>query len=238
MPLLDHFHPPLSEHRHWEGFHSTWATLIAQRLNDEILPPRFFAEPQVRWGKQAEIDVATFDRETGPGGVATVPWSPPHAARQYAVDFASIDAVEVQIMTSEGGPTLVAAIELVSPANKDRSSHRRAFAVKCASYLQQGIAVVVADIVTARPHNLHDELLQLLQLSEASPEAKAALYAIAYRTTGTTGEAGDCMLEVWSERLQLGNDLPTLPLWLSDELAVALDLESSYRSACRSLRIS
>lgn len=234
MPLLDHFHPPLSEHRHWEGFHSTWATLIAQRLNDEMLPPRFFAEPQVRWGKQAEIDVATYDQETGPGGVATVAWSPPRAGRQFAVDFASIDVVEVQIMTSEGGPTLVAAIELVSPANKDRPSHRRSFAVKCASYLQQGIAVVVADIVTARPHNLHSELLHLLQLPESGPETEAALYATAYRTTGA---ADTCMLEVWGERLQLGRDLPTLPLWLSDDLAVALDLESSYASACRSLRI-
>ena len=25
MPLLDHFHPPLSTQRHWESFHTTWA---------------------------------------------------------------------------------------------------------------------------------------------------------------------------------------------------------------------
>ena len=31
MPLLDHFHPPLSERRHWEAFHSRWAGAIADR---------------------------------------------------------------------------------------------------------------------------------------------------------------------------------------------------------------
>ena len=37
MPLLDHFHPPLSEQRYWEGFHSTWASSIAHQLNDQLL---------------------------------------------------------------------------------------------------------------------------------------------------------------------------------------------------------
>ena len=29
MPVLDHFHPPLSQRRHWESFHSAWATALA-----------------------------------------------------------------------------------------------------------------------------------------------------------------------------------------------------------------
>ena len=29
MPLLDHFHPPLSETRKWEGFHSHWTSSLA-----------------------------------------------------------------------------------------------------------------------------------------------------------------------------------------------------------------
>jgi hypothetical protein len=24
MPLLDHFHPPLSTERHWESFYAAW----------------------------------------------------------------------------------------------------------------------------------------------------------------------------------------------------------------------
>ena len=43
MPLLDHFHPPLSVDRPWEGIHSAWATTIATQLNQDHLPPDYFA---------------------------------------------------------------------------------------------------------------------------------------------------------------------------------------------------
>jgi hypothetical protein len=41
----------------------------------------------------------------------------------------------------------------------------------------------------------------------------------------------------WEQPLTIGQPLPTLPLWLNDELAVALDLEESYEETCRVLRI-
>lgn len=49
MPLLDHFHPPLSQHRHWHAFHNAWATYIAEELNLN-LPRGYFAEPNVQFG--------------------------------------------------------------------------------------------------------------------------------------------------------------------------------------------
>ena len=36
----------------------------------------------------------------------------------------------------------------------------------------------------------------------------------------------------------LGQPLPTLPLWLADNLAVPLELETSYEETCRILRIT
>src|SRR5438105_10930221 len=86
MPLLDHFHPPLLGHRHWEGFHGWWAAALAGSLNEDLLPPEYFAEFQVTLGTHVEVDVATFteDREPRalpPGGATTVvrtrAWSPP-----------------------------------------------------------------------------------------------------------------------------------------------------------------
>jgi len=44
----------------------------------------------------------------------------------------------------------VAAIELVSPGNKDRPETCRLFAAKCVAYLTRGIGLVVIDIVTER----------------------------------------------------------------------------------------
>ena len=80
------------------------------------------------------------------------------------------------------GQTLVAAIELISPGNKDRAEQRQAFATKCASYLHQGVSLIIIDIVTNRRANLHNEIIQLLPSARgAEMPAQATLYAVAYR---------------------------------------------------------
>ena len=45
-------------------------------------------------------------------------------------------------------------------------------------------------------------------------------------------------LEAWNRELKPGLPLPCLPLWLSEELAITLDLEASYEQTCRDLRIA
>jgi len=126
MPLLDHFHAPLAPRRHWESFHVNWAGAMADVLNEELLPDGYFAEEHAHLGPRVEIDMATFAESPGdPGGaapVATLPartWTPPAAALVLPAAFP--DRFEVLIFESEAGATLVAAIELVSPANKDRA---------------------------------------------------------------------------------------------------------------------
>src|SRR6185369_1621706 len=123
MPLLDHFHPPLSVERHWESFHSSWATKLADALTERWLPPEYIAEENVHRGASVEIDVATFERESAEGGVALATmrskvWAPPAADEVLPAVFP--DNFEVRVLSMDAGPKLVAAIELVSPANKDR----------------------------------------------------------------------------------------------------------------------
>lgn len=45
------------------------------------------------------------------------------------------------------------------------------------------------------------------------------------------------MCETRAHTLMLGQPLPTLPLWLADNLAVPLELEPSYEETCHVLRI-
>jgi hypothetical protein len=73
------------------------------------------------------------------------------------------DTFEVRVLSTDTGPRLVAAIELISPGNKDRATERRAFATKVASYLYQGISVIIVDIVTNRRANLHNEVLRVME---------------------------------------------------------------------------
>jgi hypothetical protein len=240
MPLLDHFHPPLHGPRRWEGFHHAWATVVAQQLNQEVLPPGYFAEPEISVGPELEVDVATLQL-TRPGrersGTATMAWSPPRPKIAAKVDFARLDSYEIRVYQDLGGAELRAAIELVSPATKDRAGSRRTFAAKCAGYLKHGIAVVIVDVVTVRPANLHAELFEAMAVSSrrAAWRSPTGLYAVAYRAV-TARKAP--RVEAWPEALVLGKALPVLPLWLTLDLCVPLRLEESYLATCRSLRIS
>src|SRR3989441_5464857 len=79
-PLLDHFHPPLHGPRRWEGFHHAWATFIARQLNHDVLPPGYFADPEISLGPEMEIDVATMELtrpERDEPAPATAVWAPP-----------------------------------------------------------------------------------------------------------------------------------------------------------------
>ena len=225
MPLPDHFHPPLHGPRRWEGFHHAWATVIAQHLNQETLPANYFAEPEISLGPE----------HAGPG-TATAVWSPPRPKIAVKVELAHLDSYEIRVYQDLGGAELRAAIELVSPANKDRAGSRRTFAAKCAGYLKHGIAVIIVDIVTARTANLHQELFDTLGVKSrrAAWRAATGLYAVAYRAV-TVRKAP--RVEAWPEPLALGEELPVLPLWLTLDLSVPVRLEESYLATCRSLRI-
>jgi hypothetical protein len=243
MPLLDHFHPPLSQERHWESFHAAWIGSLADALN-RILPPGYFAEEQVHAGPGVEIDVATLEGRAAVaggspngGGTATLAapvWAPPAPAWTVPAVFA--DDFEVRVFSSRTGPTLIGAIELVSPGNKDRPEARRAFATKCASYLHEGISLVVIDIVTGRRANLHNEVAALLATGEEAvlPD-DAALYAVAYRPVRRAGREE---VDGWPATLAVGERLPVLPLALSAEISMPVDLEATYTDACLRRRMA
>lgn len=243
MPLFDHFQPPLYPHYHWESFYSNWATRIADVIA-AVLPPDFQVEENTHAGPSFEIDVATYEEETPPeNGPASSPALATRAAPTYAppIPDATMPAVfpdtfEVRVFNTVAGLTLVAVIELVSPGNKDRPAERRAFATKCASYLAQGVSLIVMDIVTNRHANLHNELMRLM---EAAPElhfpADVSLYAVAYRPV-RRGEQDE--IDLWPRRLAVGEPLPTLPLRLTGDLHVAVDFEAAYLEACRRRRLA
>jgi hypothetical protein len=242
MPLLDHFHPPLSERRPWESFHTTWASALADMLNRDILPPDYIALEQVHAGAAVEIDVATLTEPTtsttanGGVGTATVTrtvWTPASAPLLLPAVFPP--GCTVEILSTEGGRTLVAAIELISPANKDRTGKRRLFAAKCATYLSRGVGLIIVDVVTSRQGNLHNELIELLGLETAyQMPPQQALYSVAYRPLHSPGSD---RIETWPRALALGEPLPTMPLSLEAQHGVPVDLEAAYVEACQRRRV-
>jgi hypothetical protein len=244
MPLLDHFHAPLEDEYPWDSLLSGWATRLADLLNERWLPPQFIAAEHTHAKASLEIDIATFAREAATvgslrsngGGTATLApavWTPPAAEHTIAALFP--DTFEVRIFQKRGGRTLVGAIELISPGNKDRADKRQAFAAKCASYLHQGVSVLMIDIVTDRRANLHNETMRLLN---APPEVDfpsgVDLYAAAYRPV-LRQERPE--MDLWKAVCAVGQPLPELPLRLTGDLFVPVDFETAYMEACRRRRL-
>ena len=240
MPLLDHFRPPLHPMRHWESFHAQWAGAIADALNTTLLPQDYFAEIQVHIGSRIEVDVATLHgggtvEASGNGGVAIAParpWAPPAAAMSIPAVFP--DSAEVLVFHELEGLDLVAAVELVSPSNKDRPESRRGFAAKSATYLQQGVGLVVMDIVTDHHFNLHNELMDLLNVGERFHINETPTYGVAYRPIRRPDEG---RIDIWPATLSVGEMLPQLPLALNRGICVPLDLEQTYTEARRRSRL-
>jgi hypothetical protein len=244
MPLRDHFRPPVSKTASSEGFHGGWPMTIVQSLFP-ILPEGFTAEPRVHLGTYYEIDVCAFEengqRATGfetsdSGGVATAAWAPPKPTLVVDTDVADQYEYEVRVFDDSRSRLLVAAIEIVSPANKDRPENRRAFATKCAALVQQDVCVSIVDLVTTRGFNLYADVLAMLDQSDpAFGSEPPGIYAVTCRSLNFGRRS---RLETWAYPLTIGQPLPALPIWLSAELGVSLDLEASYEEACRVLRIA
>jgi hypothetical protein len=242
MPLLDHFRPPVEDMYPWESFHANWAIRIGDALTD-ILPPGFVVAEQTHAGNHLEIDVATFEESThraalaGNGSAATAvaapAWSPPKPALSLPGLFP--DSFEVRVFQTVGGRTLVAAIELVSPGNKDRPEERRAFAAKSINYLCQGVSLIVIDIVTTLQANLHNETMQLMSAGEEALIREGPLYAVAYRPVLRDQRPA---IDLWPTTFALGRMLPTLPLRLTGDLFVPVDFEATYLEVCRRRRLA
>ena len=242
MPLRDHFRSPVNDTHSWDEVHGGWPMEMVRHLTT-ILPAGFRAAPKVLRGSPFEVDVSTYDLDyrdpdtnaaSGDGGTATLTGLSPTLTVE--ADLAEQDEYEVRIYDVERGRQLVAAIEIVSPSNKDRPDTRELFVGKVASLLQQGVCVSLVDLESIRLANLYVDLLNLL--GHADPALAATtphLYAVTLRSRKPPKRRQ--LLDAWFHPMIAGQPLPTLPIWLTPDLRVMLPLETSYDATCRILGI-
>jgi hypothetical protein len=240
MPLRDHFHSPVDDYSSWEELHGAWPGFIAVQLNS-LLPREYRSVPRMHLGTAIEVDVAAFENEaplgsgdSGDNRGSAVAWSPAQPTLLLETDSPTPPEYEVRVYDERRGRRLVAAVELVSPGNKDRPESREAFVSKCHALLQEGVCVAIVDLVTERQANLYAELAE--RIGAARPAvADSPIYAVSCR--GLKGP-NRWRVEAWEHALAVGAELPTLPLWLTDRLHVPLELELTYEETCRGLRIA
>lgn len=230
MPLHD-----WSDRGGWEGMHHLWITELLR-----------WVKPRLPVGYRAYIGSAPLLAVGAPSerpdvSVRAWPDLAPNGSDEMPTDYAS-DAslaepdVEVGVATLDPGTALfvasqgrlVAAVELVSPRNKDRLVARTAYLARYLGYLLEGAHLVLID-VHRRPLNFSfaDYIADELQLKQ--PPSPPPI-AVSYRV-GEPAPDGGRFLAIWRRPLSIGQALPTLPLPLTLNLAVPLDLEHTYSRA-------
>ena len=226
MPLLDHFHPPLSERRHWHAFHNSWATYLSSQLN-ALLPEGYFAEANVQFG--VEIDVAAFEEyPTRPPQAA---WSPPPPLASFPLEL-SAAVVEVGVFSRSGGPAAGGGGGAGQPGQQGPARASGGAGVEVRGLLAVG-GRTGAGGRCDRP--LRRPAPRTVGAGGAGdPGPGPSLSGSAYRPVERNGAAA---LDVWREPLAVGQRLPTLPLWLRGGLCLPVELEATYERTCVEQRV-
>jgi hypothetical protein len=200
MPLHD-----WNELADWETVHGSWVVELHRWLKSRLPPGFRSALAMVPAPSAGDLLAMEPDEKVG----------------------LALGEAERAIHVHHGG-NLVAVLELLSPANKDRPDKRRRTTDRYVGYLLNGIHVLLVDVHPRPPgFSFADDLAAVLEyVTPALPPP----FAVSYRVGGRDPELGQD-LHVWRRALAVGQPLPTLPLPLTRELAVRVDLESTYARA-------
>jgi hypothetical protein len=227
----------------FHNFHTVWVTEIYNALNGGLLPPGYYALVEQHAGRSIAdlltLHASPVRREPLPpppatGGTA-VAEAPPRVRWRQTVEQAALVRARSVAIRHISGHRLIALLEIVSPANKDRARHVEDFAAKAAEALDSGVHVLMADLFppgTHDPFGMHGAIRQRLEQSDEPYDlpADAPLTLASY-------EAAGGRVEVWLEHLAVGGLLPEMPLFLHPDRYINVPLEATYMAAYRGMPV-
>jgi Protein of unknown function (DUF4058) len=230
MPLHDWTDRP-----GWEGVHHLWITELLRWIKPR-LPEGYRAyigsAPTVAIGAPAEKpDVSVLEWKEDQAQDAPPEKALPTTQASNEEPDEEIAVAALESSTSlyvELRGRLVAAVELVSPRNKDRPVARATYLARYAGYLLEGVHLLLID-VHRRPLNFSfaDSIAQELHLQQ---QPLPAPLAISYRV-GEPAATGGKLLAIWRRPLRPGEPLPNMTLALTVKRSVPIDLEQTYMRA-------
>jgi hypothetical protein len=219
-------------------FHCAWITHLAEALNNGILPAGFYALAEQHAG-QLIPDVLTLrlpeplpDVPPEGGGLA-VAEAPPRVTRRLVAspDASYRMARRTLAIRHTSGHRIVAIVEIVSPANKDRDSSVEELTDKIDSALRVGCHVLLVDLL---PPGLHDPRGIHGSVWERYGSATGEVTPAANPLTLASYVARP-LAEAYVESLAVGEELPEMPLFLQADSYVNVPLEPTYEAAHRGL---
>jgi hypothetical protein len=223
----------------FHAFHFKWIAELDKALNGGLLPKGYYCLPEQHAGAVIP-DILTLHTSPAPEplplppdtGRTAVAEAPPRVSRKQTSGSIARSRRRTLAIRHVSEHRLVALIEIVSAANKDRPQSIADFAGKVVSALDYGVHVLLLDLLPPGLHDpsgLHSAVWQRLEECEQVYDlpAKNAL-------TLASCVASD-EVEVYLEHPSVGDPLTDMPLFLRPDRYVSVPLEATYQEAYRSL---
>lgn len=219
----------------FHDFHTAWIIHIKEALNDGLLPHGFYAMAEQHAGQviadvltlhTGDEDVITPD-EAGPTAVAE---APPRVSRKMVASPNAAYRTMRKTLTIRhvSNHRLVALVELLSPANKDRTTSVNDFVEKAHSALHHGCHLLVVDLFPPGkydPRGIHAAIWESFDEEDYIPPPDKPLTLAAYVAARIP--------EAYVEPVAVSDVLPDMPLFLDPDWYVHVPLEATYRIAYR-----
>jgi hypothetical protein len=215
----------------FHDFHQDWTIELRRSLNAGRLPAGYVALTDQQIGGPIP-DVLTLNRRprsTGgreaAGGLA-VATAPPRARFivELEEDTYARRANRIRIQHRHG--EIVAVIEIVSPGNKSSWNALRAFVRKASGLILQGVHLLVVDLFPPSdrdPQGIHKAIWDEIGDRPFELPKDKQLTVVAYRAVPTK--------TAYVEPVAVGDDLPGLPIFLTEDDYVVAPLEETYRAS-------
>ena len=236
MPMHDWTRVDPNDYHH---FHGRWIFAIADALNDGLLPPGYFAlaehvtppiVPDVVTLSIPDTAPPSTRGEDADGGAVAVAVSPTMIVMNAAGKKQKPAPRRRVAIHHARSRQIVAIIEIVSPSNKSAKPDFVALIGKMVQLLRQGGHVLLIDPFppTARdPKGIHATVWKELTGKPFTPPDGKSLTVASYCALGAN------TFRALVEPLAVGDPLPDMPLFLSDEYSVKTPLEATYQVAWR-----
>ncbi len=213
----------------FHDFHQVWTIAIRNALNRGVLPPGYYAMADQRVSGPEPDVVALRLRGPAPSGGLAVADAPPRVRQIARVEAESaIYARKANriVIRHQLGP-VVAAIEVVSPGNKDNKNGIGSFVTKAVDFLRNGIHFVVIDLFPPGPRDpagIHQLIWDELSSRPFEPRPEDKPLTVA------SFDAGE-PLTAYVDPVAVGDRLPDTPLFLAPGWYVNIPLEQTYEAS-------
>ena len=220
----------------FHAFHTAWITHLSETLNGGLLPSGYYALPEQHAGSRI-ADVLTLHSPlegtsrspSDEGGLAVVD-APPKTQRRLTASAASRSLRRTLAIRHVSGHHVIALLEVVSPANKDRQAHVAEFVDKVEAALLHDVHVLVVDLLPPGRHDprgIHGAIWERFDDEPYAVPTDQPLTLTSY-TAGLQPVA-------YVEHLAVGSDLINMPLFLNPDRYVNMPMETTYQAAFRGL---